>query len=348
MKFLTPACLLALGLAPSLALADAKFGPTGLVIAPADDSYRLRFGGRLHFDSVRFNEDITKSVWVSYTGFKNLNLKAGQMTAPFGMEELASSNDTIFMERALPSALAPGLLVGAQGSYAWKHGTATLGYYGNPLNVEFGKTSATGRSLIGRATWAPLHSSRQTLHFGLAYEARDLDTGSAFRISSAPETGLTQLTLFNTSNLINARRMTRRGAEAAWALGPLTVQAEYMKSDLQREGFPDSDFDGWYVQAAWLLTGEHRSYRVSSGNFRELRPRHKFGALELALRRSALDLESGFVTGGRGWNESVGLNWYLGRNFRLMTDYTRSRALPNRNGLDETLAIFQVRAQVDY
>lgn len=386
MKPLAIACLLALSLAPVLAKADAKFGPTGLVIKPADDSYRLRFGGRLHYDSVRFGEDITpfqdqndfrrmrlylaarvgkdwrfmvdrdfggsstgwKSVWVSYSGIKHLTLKAGQMSAPFGMEELAASNDTLFLERALPSALAPGLLVGAQGSYAWKHGSATLGYFGNPVNVEFGKTPATGRSWIGRLTYAPVHSSRQSLHFGLAYETRDIDAGSAFRISASPETGLTRTTIFNTSNLINATRLERRGAEAAWALGPMTVQAEYMRVDLRREGFADSDYEGWYIQAAYLLTGERHPYSVARGNFGEVRPRHKWGALEIALRRSSLDLESGFVTGGRGWNDSVGLNWYLGRNFRLMGDYTRSRAVPNRNGLDERLGIFQVRAQIDY
>lgn len=386
MKPLTLACLLALPLVPGPARADVKFGSTGLVITPADNSYRLRFGGRLHYDSVRFGEDVTpfedqndfrrmrlnlsgrvgkdwrfmvdrdvggsspgwKNVWVSYSGIKHLTLKAGQMTAPFGMDELTGSNDTLFLERALPSALAPGLLVGAQGRYSWKHGSATLGYFGNPVNVEFGKTPATGRSWIGRLTWAPVHSSRQALHFGLAYEVRNIDADSAFRISASPETGLTRRTLFNTSNLINATRLERRGAEAAWALGPMRAQAEYLRVDLQREGFADSVYDGWYVQAAYLLTGEHRPYSVSRGNFGEVRPRHKWGALEIALRRSSLDLESGFVTGGRGWNDSVGLNWYLGRNFRLMADYTRSMAVPNRNGLDERLGIVQLRAQVDY
>lgn len=386
MKLLTCSCLIALALLPSAAKADAKFRSTGLVITPDDKSYRLRLGGRLHFDSVRFNDDSTrfqdedgfrrlrlylsgrlgkdwrfmadrdfggsspgwKSVWVSYSGIKHLTLKAGQMTAPFGLEELTGSNDTLFLERALPSALAPGLLVGAQGSHAWTHGSVTLGYYGNALDAEFGKSAATGRSVVGRATWAPLHSSRHTLHLGMAYETRDIDAGSAFRISASPETGLTRATLLNTSNLINARRMTRRGAEAAWALGPMTLQAEYLRTDLRRDGFADSNFNGWYVQAAYVLTGEYRTYSVSRGRFGDIRPKHKAGAVEIALRRSALDLESGFVTGGRGWNDSIGVNWYLGRNFRLMADYTRSRASPDRNGLDARLGIFQMRAQVDY
>ena len=382
------ACLIALSMvvvAPN-ASADVRFGSSGITLAPASRAFRLRIGGRLHVDSVNFNNGLTqfqdqfdvrrarlslagrfgkdwrllvdrdysdasrgwKNAWISYRGFGHFTLKAGQMVAPFGMEELAPSNDTLFMERALPSALTPGLVVGAQGSRAWKHGSATLGYFGNPLDVEFGKTAATGRSVIGRVTYSPVHSDTQSIHLGLAYDRRDVDPGSAFRISASPETGLTTTTLLNTRNIFFVEGFSRRGVEGAWSVGPMTLQAEYVSMDVGRTYFPNSRFDGWYIAAAYILTGERRPYKVSSGNFGEVRPTGRWGAVEVALRRSSLDLQDETVLGGQAWNDSVGVNWYLGRNFRVMANYTQSKAAPNRHGLDEKTAIFQVRAQVDY
>ena len=289
-----------------------------------------------------------KSVWVSYSGLEHYTFKAGQMTAPMGMEELSASNDTLFLERALPTALTPGLVQGAQVARAWKNASATLGYFGNPINVEFGKTAATGRSVIGRLTWSPMHSNKQTLHFGVSQERRNVDAGSAFRVSASPETGLTTTTIYNTSNLAGVTTLNRRAYEGAWLTGPLTVQGEYMTMNVVRPGYGDSNFSGWYVQASYLLTGERHRYSVARGTIGDVRPKRQYGALEIAMRRSALDLEDGFVTGGRGWSDSIGLNWYLGRNFRLMADYTQSTAAPNRNGIPEKTAIAQFRAQVDY
>ena len=61
-----------------------------------------------------------------------------------------------------------------------------------------------------------------------------------------------------------------------------------------------------------MLTGEHRTYQPARG---------KWGALELSLRLSAVNLKDKNIAGGRELNITVGLNWYLKRKLRLMVNY---------------------------
>lgn len=365
---------------------DVSADSDGITIKSASGDSEFQIGGRLHLDSVHFDDDVTlfedqtdirrarlyfsakfgddwklmvdrdiggtsrgwKNLWLSYKGFDNLTLKVGQMIAPVGMEEMMSSNDLLFMERGLTSALAPGFLRGIQGSYARDDWSATLGYFGNAQNVGFGKSSATGNSVIGRVTYSPFHSRKNALHLGLSYERRNLDTGSAFRILSSPEAGLTTTSLLDTGNLTDVENLSRMGLEGAWIRGPFTAQAEYISMDVSRPAFSDLEFDGWYVQAGYMLTGESHRYSVSRGNLGEVRPQRKWGAVELAIRHSALDLQDGTVTGGKQEDNSFGVNWYIGRNFRLMGNYTRAKATPSKLGVDESVGIYQVRAQVDF
>ena len=366
--------------------ARIRTGADGITYKPGAGKTSFRLGGRLHLEGVSFNGDSGlyqddwgvrrarlyiagrlgddwrfmvdrdiggtstgwKSVWIGYNGIRHVRLRAGQMVAPMGMEELSAAGDIPFVERGLPTALVPGLLTGVQANYAHAGWTASLGYFGNPINVEFGKSSATGRSRSGRLTWAPLRSHRNTLHLGLSIERRNIDPGSLFRIASAPETGLTRTTLFNTGNLAGVQDLRRRGYELAWESGPLQVQAESITMDVTRLARPTAHFTGWYAQASWMLTGESRPYAASRGTFGGIDPRHHWGALELAIRRSHLDLEDGRVTGGRGTDDSVGVNWYLGRNLRLMGDYTRSHARPDRSGLVRDIGLYQASVQVDF
>ena len=76
-----------------------------------------------------------------------------------------------------------------------------------------------------------------------------------------------------------------------------------------------------------------------------------WGALELALRFSYIDLNGGTVRGGREYDLTAGLNWYLNENTRLMFNYVRARAKdreippPIEDGIAD---ILQVRFQITF
>jgi len=67
----------------------------------------------------------------------------------------------------------------------------------------------------------------------------------------------------------------------------------------------------------WFLTGEHRAYNKSLGAFSGFAPTHPvrirnrtWGALELGVRYSYIDLTDGPIEGGRMSILMPGVNWY--------------------------------------
>src|SRR5690606_16204002 len=88
-------------------------------------------------------------------------------------------------------------------------------------------------------------------------------------------------------------------------------------------------FDGYYAQLGYFLTGETRPYRNASGIFDRVKPRRNFGwkedsgwgAWEVTARYSEIDLNDGGIRGGEQADFTLGLNWYLNPNTRIVWNY---------------------------
>jgi phosphate-selective porin OprO/OprP len=114
---------------------------------------------------------------------------------------------------------------------------------------------------------------------------------------------------------------------------------------LQRSNNPDPTFRGGYAQLSWFPTGEHRRYSSRRAVFRSVKPKRRWGALELALRYSALNLVDENIIGGDEQNLTFGLNWYLNRNLRMMFNFIQVDA-DLRNTLEtDRPRIYQLRLQ---
>jgi phosphate-selective porin OprO/OprP len=109
---------------------------------------------------------------------------------------------------------------------------------------------------------------------------------------------------------------------------------------------------GGYGYISYVITGEHREYDKKSGVFKSVVPNHIFsikdgtwGAWEVAARCSYLCLDSKNVgiSGGTALNTTIGLNWYLNPNMRIMFNFVHS----NRIGYGAIDGV-QLRAQVDF
>lgn len=365
---------------------SADFGTSGLAIHTPGDHLSLEFGGRFHFDAVSIDDDVTtfrddadirrlrfdvtgevlndwrfkvdvdvggtstgfKNVWVSYRGFDKVELKGGNFAAPFSMEDLMSSNAIPMMERSLAQALAPGFLVGGGAQAYGDHWTVSGGYFFNPIDFDPQFNSESGESVMGRVTFAPVRSRKRLLHFGLGVERRDLDGGVASRVRSRPEIGLATNSLVNTRALMGVDKFTNVNGELALMYGPFLVQGQYIRRFNDAPALGDPEFDGGYILASWVVTGESRRYSRRSGVFGSVKPNSEFGAIEIVGRYSMLDLNDGSITGGEEENVSIGVNWYIGKNIRLMGNYIHAKAEPNKNLVRESLDAVQGRLQVNF
>jgi len=162
------------------------------------------------------------------------------------------------------------------------------------------------------------------------------------------------------------------GAELAVVYGPFSVQMEYvgvkLDTDTVRRPFafnPDRYlspfqenpcFNAFYVEASYFITGEHREYDHERGAFKRVTPKKNFredggwGAVQVATRYSYVDLDAEYANGlnshGECSNWTMGVNWHLNPNVRLMANYIRS--CPDRLDTANALDIFMMRFQWDF
>jgi phosphate-selective porin OprO/OprP len=179
------------------------------------------------------------------------------------------------------------------------------------------------------------------------------------------------------TGLIQCSAATVPGLEFLTILGPLTLQAEWawafadhvsavtnpVTGKLVPATFGALPFDGGYIQAAYLLTGENRLYdrrlgRLASNGVRPYTPFwflrdgsghvcSGLGAWEIAARYSYLNLNDGPVQGGILSSSTFGLNWYLNNNLKIQFEYLHSDryALPP-GAIPGPIDSFGIRTQI--
>ncbi len=87
----------------------------------------------------------------------------------------------------------------------------------------------------------------------------------------------------------------------------------------------DIEMDGFYLQAAYTLTGETRGYKGGSGAFAAIKPKNEGGAWEVVARYEDADID----IPGRSLSADLermvlGVNWYVNKNVKFMLNYVDS------------------------
>jgi phosphate-selective porin OprO/OprP len=293
------------------------------------------------------------------------HLRIGHIKEPFSFATQISANHITFLEKALPNeAFASNRNLGfrydrtALGQrMTWALGGFfnTGSFRGNAGEVRDRLDDANGFNLTARVTGLPWYEDdgRRLLHLGLSYsyQARDEE----IRVRARPETRLTDERLVDTGKFF-ADHVHLINPEWAVGYGPFSLQGEFFHALVDAE--EDVHFWGTYVYGSVVLTGEHRRYSRSGGTFAGITPRQAFqpwkggwGAWELGLRYSYLDVNDEHIKGGKERNVTVGLNWYLHRYVRLMLNYVHA-AVDDRETSpaveDGSADIIQARFQVAF
>ena len=114
--------------------------------------------------------------------------------------------------------------------------------------------------------------------------------------------------------------------EASWRKGPYWLAAEYVSNEVDASALGDPHFTGYHVTASWILSGEMRGYNKRAGILGPV-PVAKtvnqggWGAWEVGVRWSDLDLTDGLIDGGEMDILSLGLSWWLTPVFNFNMNY---------------------------
>lgn len=320
---------------------------------------RARFGiGGTIYHSVVFKADYDfaggdadfKDVYVGLVDVPWVgSITVGHFKEPFSLEEIISSNHVSFLERGLPNVFAASRNNGIMlaNAAAGERVTWAIGGFRDSDDFANGFGADSAYNLTGRVTGLPLYQDdgRQLAHLGLAY-SHQFRNDDEVRYRARPESASFPARLAD-SGAVVADGVDLLAPEAAVVWGPLSLQAEYFQTWVDATAGDDPRWHGYYVYASYFLTGESRTYETDEGIFGRTRPARNFaldgsgwGAWEVLLRYSNLDVEQ---EGNELDDVTVGLNWQLNPNARVMANYVHGDVDGSGNA-----NILQMRFQVDF
>ena len=330
-----------------------------------------------------------ENAYLSYTGIKpfggKLAIEGGIMDLLYTLDESTSSNDVVFMERASSGIIAQNIAAGDFRSAAgarWYNDRLWIGAYATgPATGAIHSASSlnpNGTSeqfgAMARVAGQIVSGNDYSFHLGgegewLIRPPRDEITGTqTLTLSDRPELRIDPTALISTGALAGVSGANVYSVEAAGTYGPLYVQGEYFWYDVQRNALPgltDVKFDGGYVEASYVLTGESRKYNPGNASYGGIAPLHPlsltengWGAWEIAGRVSTMNLNNQLATangvaGGQQTIYTAALNWYVNRNVRFMFDYlygnvAKQISPTNAGDAGSKFSAFAMRTQVAF
>lgn len=312
------------------------------------------------------------------------HFRFGNMKEPLGFEHNISSRFLDFMERSynqdaftgpFNNGFTPGLMIWDMAEN--KRATYHMGVFKNTSNVFAYGVGDGEYAVDGRVSWLPWYDEdskgRGLLHVGLSGSLRDPDEGVVrYRSRGSLRNGPgTFNPVFADTGTFFADQAQQVGAELAMVWNSFNIQSEYFGS-ANTNGRPlagpgalgDVYVDGYYVQALYFLTGEHRAYDHERGCFTRVTPLenwflvrtedgicHGLGAWQLGVRYSKLDLTNSGINGGVIQDVTFGLNWFWNPNMKWQFNYVvQDRQAPGAVGAagNGTINGFGVRFAHDF
>jgi phosphate-selective porin OprO/OprP len=298
-------------------------------------------------------DDITLFDWrLDIPFFINSVMSIGKQKEPISMEKLTGMVFLPWQERsAAADALLPARNVGIvwNGSSPEKYSSWAFGVFNDWFDADQ-DFSDSASQFVGRLTWVPFRTEDESnlFHLGLGYRYTDAKEGFRFRTEPEFSKSPTFVDTAFGNDLTNlpADKMETYNLELSWRKGPFWLTSEYFRTAVKNPALENPVFDGYYVSASWVLTGEMRPYNKKNGLFRPIPVSRTVyqngkGAWEIAARFSDVTLTDGKVEGGDMQIGSLGLNWWLTPFFSLGVNYRY--IWNNQNELDGTSSGFTTR-----
>jgi len=290
--------------------------------------------------------------YLRYSGWKTGIATAGVFDPPYSLDSVTKSAGLTFMERALPVVALSETKSGGIGLLKRTPSSILNAavFFFSPRTED---TAQSGQALVMHYVHSPINFSRLgSVHLGGSLSYRNNVNPDVTEFRTRPEVATANDYYVDTGAIDRAQRVLRFGLEAHKQAGRFSWQSEFLTTAVWRNDAKRVNFWGAYTFISWFLTNDSRNYDAGTGRFLAVVPSHPLGkggkgAFELALRASYVDLTDDLIIGGKQTNVTLGFNWYLNRNFRLMTNLIKvlevKRPGSEYNGLDPW--IFSLRFQ---
>jgi len=282
------------------------------------------------------------------------NFRVGNFKEPMGLAMLTSSNFITEMERPLANVFDNDRNLGFMmfNQHFDKRLSWFAGYFYPTDNS--GKYHGNKYNLVTRLTGLPLYSiddGYKILHIGASY-AYQYHDNTEVSVKLRPEAHLAPRYL--SLDVTDVTSVADFNGEFLFIFNTLAFQSEYTVSDVNLSSSSNYDkssysFFAYYATLSWFLTGEHKNYVKSKTTFDRLTPKNNlgqnggFGAIELSLRYSNINLDDSDMQGGSMSSITGGINWYLNPATKVAFNYvyTDVKNFGRSN-------IFQMRFQIAF
>lgn len=320
----------------------ARLGVDGKLYKNFEYSVLLDFGGAGTDGSGTLQE-----LWLQYN-YAPFKVRVGAFAPNVGLEDVASTNGSLFPERPSPTELSRGLAaadkrIGLQGQVVGERYLLSAAVTGAKAGDP--QTFDEQIGYVARAVYVPFKGYDWLVHVGVnaskVVTPAQTAIGGAYPVtlSDRPELRVDGTQLISTG-AIDATGARHFGGELAFQKKNLLIQGEYFDLAIDRRnagaGVTNPKFKAWYVEGGLVLTGEARKYSPSNFAFdgpaidKPFDPKKgQWGAFELAARYSVSDLNyhenavlaADRVRGGEQKISSVGINWFPNTVTKFSLDY---------------------------
>ncbi len=307
-----------------------------------------------------------QDAYIDFKYWPKASLRVGKFKSPLGLERRQTDANKLFVEDSLASNLVPNRDVGID-----LHGElfdGVLNYDAGYFNGVADGTSADtdnhdDKEFVGRIFMEPFKNSSEDwlsgLGVGIAGSAgASHGSSTALNLPTFRSGGQQTIFSYSSTTLSDGGRF-RIAPQAYYYNGPLGFMGEGVVSSQRFKSGPFATrltHWAWQIAGSYVLTGENVSYNgiVPRNNFDI--DKKTWGAFELASRLSWLNLDhdafpryassASAVERAIAW--TVGLNWYLNKNLKFMTDFESTffdggaAAGGNRKNENAILARFQL------
>jgi phosphate-selective porin OprO/OprP len=273
--------------------------------------------------------------WLKWNLKPALQIQAGKVKLPVGLERAQSREYNMFNEFGYPTSLVPNRDVGVnvQGRLAAGALSCYLGVFnGTTDGASIATTDPDDDKDIAFLLFAtPFARNKNTALAGLGFGIAGTEGQHREKPSSYRTVGQQVFYSWRNDVLVDGD-ISRLVGQLHYFGGPFGLLAEYAVSSQElRAGTVEAELDNsaWVATVSWVLTGE-------DATFRGVKPRRNIdfssgglGSWQILARATALDVDDGAFpifgdpdsSASEAFTLGVGVSWYLNPQVRISLDY---------------------------